>query len=184
MRTSPANKLLLPFQGKTIIQTVVDEIIPLNFAEILLITGHEEDKVIAALQGYEVRFVYNVNHALGIATSIKAGIAKSKPEVDGYMIVLGDMPWIDQTALKSLVRSFYAEPDSAIVVPVHDKRRGNPVIFARKYRNQLSKLDGDNGARSIINKFGPQVIEVQIKNERLLMDIDTWEDYENRKQNP
>lgn len=178
-RTFPKNKLLLPYRGKTIIQTVLDKITPLNFAEILVVVGFEQNKMKKALQNFPLRFVHNPNYESGMATSIGVGISQSQPYVDGYMILLGDMPWIDQTVLKNLIRSFYTNPASAIVAPSFQKRRGNPVIFSKKYRDDLLSLSGDSGARPVMQKFQDQVIEVQVENERLLMDIDTLEDYEN-----
>jgi len=178
-RIAPENKLLLPVQGKTIIQKVVEEIIPLKFPEVLVITGFEQDKIKKALQDYPVRLIRNPDYEQGMSASIRLGMLKAKSDIDGYMIFLADMPWIDQNTLKTLIRFFYTNPESTIVVPVFQKRRGNPVIFSKKYENDLLSLDGDSGARPIIKKFQDQVIEVPIPSERLLLDIDTWEDYEN-----
>jgi molybdenum cofactor cytidylyltransferase len=184
VRTSPTNKLLLPFRRKDIIRIVADGIMSINFKDVLVVTGFEEDRIRTALQGYPVRFIHNADFDEGMGVSIRTGVTHSRPETDGYMIVLGDMPWIDRTVLKIMIQSFYTNPDSAVVVPVYKSRRGNPVIFSRKYRDNLSKLSGDSGARSVIQEFENQVIEVPAKNERLLMDIDTVKDYENRNQNP
>lgn len=184
VRTSPTNKLLLPFQSKDIIKTVVDEIMSINFKDILVVTGFEEARIRTALQGNPVQFVHNSDFNEGMGTSIRTGVLHSSQDADGYIIVLGDMPWIDRGILKSMIQSFYKNPVSAIVVPVYKRRRGNPVIFSRKYRDKLSKLGGDSGARSVIQGFEDQVIEVPAKKERLLMDIDTVEDYENGTQNP
>jgi molybdenum cofactor cytidylyltransferase len=178
-RTSPENKLLLSFHGRTIMQTVLDEIMPLDFTEILVVTGFEKKKIIGALRNYPVKFVFNPEYTRGMSTSIKAGISEAKTGTDGFIIFLGDMPWIDHVFIESQIQSFYTNPKSAIVIPVFQKRQGNPVIFARKYKNELLGLSDDSGARPIIEKFEVNVIEVQTQNERLLMDIDTWADYEN-----
>jgi molybdenum cofactor cytidylyltransferase len=177
-RTAPENKLLLPFGSKTIIQTVLDKIRLLKFTEILVVTGYEESEVKETLRNYRVQFVHSYDYEKGMAASIKIAISRANSNVDGYMILLGDMPWIDQTVLKNLIRSFYTQPESAIVVPSFRKRQGNPVIFSKKYKKELLALEGDQGARSIIEEFKNQVIEVQVENERLLLDIDTWKDYE------
>lgn len=178
-RMAPENKLLLPFRKETVIQSVMNEIIPLNFIQILVVTGFKRDKLMELLRDYPVRFYYNPDYEEGMSTSIQVGISRTKSDVDGYIIFLGDMPWIDQSMLKTLINSFYRNPSEAIVVPVFQERKGNPVIFAKKYKKELLSLKGDHGARSIIEKFQDQVIEVQILSERLLLDIDTWEDYEN-----
>ena len=178
-RMAPENKLLLPFQRKTIIQCVMNEIIPSNFQQILVVIGFEKDRLIQILRDYPARFYYNPDYEQGMSTSIRVGVSQTKPDVDGYAIFLGDMPWIDQSMLKTLIQSFYTRPEAAIVFPAFGKRQGNPVIFSKKYKKELLSLKGDRGGRSIIKRFSDQIIEVQIKNERLLLDIDTWEDYEN-----
>lgn len=180
-RMAPENKLLLPFPKKTIIQRVLDEIVPLNFIQILVVLGFEKDKLMEVLKDYPARFYYNPNYKRGMSSSIQVGISQTKPNVDGYMIFLGDMPWIDQNLLKTLIQTFYTKPKTTIVVPAFQKRQGNPVIFSKKYKKDLLSLKGDRGARSVIKKFQDQVIEVQIQNERLLLDIDTWEDFEIKK---
>lgn len=179
-RMAPQNKLLLPFRGKPIIQFILDEILPLNFTEILVVIGFEENKIRQILHDYPVRFIFNSDYEKGMSTSIKAGLSQARPNVDGFMIFLGDMPRIDRKVLKNQIKCFYKDPNHSIVVPVVRNRRGNPVIFARKYRNELLGLTGDSGARSVIEKFPERVTEVEIQNERLLMDIDTWQDYENQ----
>lgn len=178
-RIAPENKLLLPFHNKTIIQTVLDEIVSLAFTQTLVVIGFEKDKLIEVLRDYPARFYYNPDYKRGMSTSIHVGISQTKPDVDGFIIFLGDMPWINQGMLKTLIQAFKTRPGSAIVVPAFQKRQGNPVIFSQKYRRELLSLKGDHGARSVVKKFQDQVIEVQLPNERLLLDIDTWEDYEN-----
>jgi molybdenum cofactor cytidylyltransferase len=180
-RMAPENKLLLPFPQKTIIQKVLDEIVPLNFTQILVVIGFEKDKLMEVLKDYPARFYFNPYYNRGMSTSIQVGISQTKPDIDGYMIFLGDMPWIDQNLLKTLIQTFYTGPESAIVVPAFKKRQGNPVIFSKKYKKELLSLKGDRGARSVIKKFPDRIIEVQIQNERLLLDIDTWEDFEIKK---
>jgi molybdenum cofactor cytidylyltransferase len=180
-RMAPENKLLLPFRKKTVIQTVMDEIVPLNFAQVLVVLGFEKDKLMEVLRDYPARFYYNPDYKRGMASSIQVGISQTNPAVGGYMIFLGDMPLINQVMLKTLVQSFYTDPESAIVVPTFKERNGNPVIFSKKYKKELLSLKGDRGARSVVKKFQDQVIEVQIQNERLLLDIDTWEDFEINK---
>jgi molybdenum cofactor cytidylyltransferase len=178
-RMSPENKLLLPFQSKTIIQKVLDNVVSLAFTQILVVMGFEKDRLIEVLQDYPARFYYNPDYKRGMSTSIQVGISQTKPDVDGFMIFLGDMPWINQNMLKTLIQAFYTKPASAIVVPAFQERQGNPVIFSQEYKKELLSLKGNYGARSVVKKFQDQVIEVQLPNERLLLDIDTWEDYEN-----
>lgn len=156
---------------------MMDKIIPLNFEEILVVIGHEKSRMRKALQDYQVQFVYNPDYKQGMATSIVAGVSEAGSTTDGYIIFLGDMPWIDPVVLEIQIKTFYDNPKSAIVVPVFQQRRGNPVIFAKTYRKDLLRLSGDNGARVIVEKFEDQVIEISIDREQQLKDVDGWEDY-------
>lgn len=175
-RMAPQNKLLLPFRGKTVIQTVLDAIVPLGFVEILVVTGFEKNRIEEALRDYRVRLVFNADHEQGMATSIAAGISEARTNSDGFMIFLGDMPWIEQEVLRRQIQTFYGSPEESIVVSVFEKRRGNPVIFAQKYRNELLKLRGDRGARSVMERYPEKVIEVPVRDERALNDLDHRKD--------
>jgi len=130
----------------------------------------------ALLADYPVRIVYNPDYGDGLSTSIRRGVEAASATV-GYLFALGDMPGIQSATLLELCRVFCAAPPRSIAVPVKEKQRGNPVIFHRGYREELLKLEGDRGAKSLVQKHPHAVIEVLVDDPGILLDVDTPEAY-------
>lgn len=170
------NKLLQPFKNSILIEHIVKIITSVSMSEVLVVTGFEHDKVFKAIEKYDIQIVYNEEFETGIASSIKCGVLAASDETEGYMICLGDMPNITQEYILKLMNAFSQSGCSSIIVPAIGKRKGNPVIFPKVFRGELLQIRGDKGARAIIEKNAGLVVEVPIKEERLLDDIDTMED--------
>ena len=89
------------------------------------------------------------------------------------MICLGDMPMISAGLIDRLVDAFAPDRGNLIAVPVSDGRRGNPVLWSRRFFNELMMLDGDVGARHLIAKHNEVVAEVPVEGDGAFLDIDT-----------
>src|SRR6185295_19398663 len=139
---------------------------------VLLVTGHMAAEVAEAVAGLDVRQVANADYATGLASSLKAGIRALSAGCDGALIVLGDMPHITAGHIDALLAAF--EP-GAIVVPVHGGRQGNPVLWPAAHFPNLLQLDGDEGARRLLGRHGPQVREVEMDSDAIFADVDTPE---------
>jgi molybdenum cofactor cytidylyltransferase len=139
----------------------------------VVVTGHQADLVEKALEGLKVKFVRNSDFAGGLASSVKAGIAAVPENADGAVICLGDMPLIDAHLIDRLIEAFAPDRGNLIVVPVADGRRGNPVLWSRRFFKELMTLDGDIGARHLIAKHAEAVAEVPVDGQSAFLDIDT-----------
>ena len=126
-----------------------------------------------ALAGLNVSFVHNPDFAQGLASSVKAGIAVVPADADGAVVCLGDMPLIDAKLIDRLIEAFAPDRGSLIAVPVSDGRRGNPVLWSRRFFGELKTLDGDIGARHLIMKHAEAVAEVPVEGRGAFLDIDT-----------
>jgi molybdenum cofactor cytidylyltransferase len=120
-----------------------------------------------------VKFVHNPDFAEGLAGSVKTGIAAVPENADGAVICLGDMPLISAHLIDRLIDAFAPDRGNLIAVPVSDGRRGNPVLWSRRFFNELMTLDGDIGARHLIAKHGEAVAEVPVEGHGAFLDIDT-----------
>jgi molybdenum cofactor cytidylyltransferase len=125
------------------------------------------------LSGLKVKFARNPDFAGGLASSVKAGVAAVASGADGAVICLGDMPLIDAHLIDRLIEAFAPDRGNLIVVPVADGRRGNPVLWSRRFFNELMTLEGDIGARHLIAKHGEAVAEVTVAGDGAFLDIDT-----------
>ena len=142
---------------------------------VIVTTGHEREKVEAALAGLPVRFVHNPDYAEGLGTSLKTGIAAVPAEADGVIVCLGDMPQVDAGLIDKLIAAFDPERGALVVVPTFDGKRGNPVVWSRRFFHDLMGIQGDIGARYLIGSYAEAVAEVPVAGEAALTDVDTPE---------
>ena len=124
-----------------------------------------------------MRFVHNPDYAEGLGTSLKTGIAAVPADADGAIVCLGDMPQVDSQLIDKLIAAFDPERGALVVVPTIDGRRGNPVVWSRRFFHDLMAIEGDIGARHLIGSYAEAVVEVPVAGEAALTDVDTPESF-------
>jgi len=177
-RMGGPNKLLAEIGGKPLVRHVADAALASRARPVLVVTGHQRDKVEAALAGLSVKFVHNPHFADGLGTSLKAGIAALgglPAEVDGAIVCLGDMPQVDAALIDRLIGAFDPDHGALVVVPTIDGKRGNPVVWSRRFFPDLMAVEGDVGARYLIGRYTEAVAEVPLTGTAALTDVDTPE---------
>jgi molybdenum cofactor cytidylyltransferase len=177
-RMGGPNKLLAEIGGKPLVRHVVDAALASRARPVVVVTGHQRDKVEAALAGLPVKFVHNAHFADGLGTSLKAGIAALAglpAEVDGAIVCLGDMPQVDAALIDRLIGAFDPDHGALVVVPTIDGKRGNPVVWSRRFFPDLMAVEGDVGARYLIGRYTEAVAEVPLTGTAALTDVDTPE---------
>ena len=174
-RMGGPNKLLAEIGGKPLVRIVVDAVLASRARPVVVVTGHQRDKVEAALAGLPVKFVHNPHFADGLGTSLKAGIAGLPAEVDGAIVCLGDMPQVDAALIDRLIGAFDPDHGALVVLPTIDGKRGNPVVWSRRFFPDLMAVEGDVGARYLIGRYTEAVAEVPLTGTAALTDVDTPE---------
>lgn len=177
-RMGERNKLLLPFRGKTVLESVLDTVVSLPFREILVVTGHDGLAIQKILQNYPLKRVHNPAYRRGMSTSLKKGLSAADPGAAGFLICLADMPLLSADLLMNLSNRFAGAPGPAIVAPAYRGQRRNPVLFSRHFLSEMMALEGDRGARSVIEAHPGAVIEVAVEDAEIFGDIDTEDDYQ------
>ena len=174
-RMGAVNKMLAEIGGKPLVRIAAEQAVASHAHPVIVVTGHEREKVEAALNGLPVRFVRNADYAEGLGTSLKAGIAAVPEEADAVVVCLGDMPQVDAALINRLIAAFDPERGALVVVPSIDGRRGNPVVWSRRFFHDLMTIQGDVGARHLIGNYAEVVVEVPVAGEAALTDVDTPE---------
>ena len=174
-RMGGPNKLLAELAGKPLVRIVTEQALASGASGVIVVTGHQAAEVEKALSGLKVKFVRNPDFAAGLASSVKTGIAAVPANADGAVVCLGDMPLIDARLIDRLIEAFAPDRGELIAVPVSDGRRGNPVLWSRRFFTELMSLDGDIGARHLIAKHAEAVAEVPVEGHGAFLDIDTPE---------
>lgn len=162
----------------TIIRSVCETVILSGFDPIWVVTGFENEKIDKELSDLDVFIVHNADWEKGMATSINTGISVLPEEIDGNLIVLGDMPFVSTTVLDSLRDIFDSNSGTSIVFPVYNNRQGNPVIFPKKYFPNIKSSTGDRGCKKLLKQYPGNAIGVPVDSNEVLLDCDTPDDYE------
>ena len=169
------NKMLAEIGGKPLVRIAAGQAVASHAHPVIVVTGHEREKVEAALKGLPVRFVHNADYAEGLGTSLKAGIAAVPEETDAVIVCLGDMPQVDAALINRLIAAFDPERGALVVIPTIAGKRGNPVLWSRRFFPDLMAVEGDIGARHLIGGYAEAVAEVPVEDAAALTDIDTPE---------
>ena len=170
-----SNKLLTLVSGKPMIRHSAEALLASSAGPVLVVTGHERERVEEALKGLDVRFIDNAAYASGLASSLKAGIAALPKDADGAVVALGDMPLVAGRHVNRLIAAFSPAERRTIIVPVHGGERGNPVLWGREYFAEMLALDGDRGAKSLMDKHEDHITEIAMRSDAVLADFDTPE---------
>jgi molybdenum cofactor cytidylyltransferase len=174
-RMGAVNKMLAEIGGKPLVRIAAEQALASRAKPVIVVTGHEREQVERALDGLPLRFVHNPDYAEGLGTSLKAGIAAVPDDCDGAIVCLGDMPQVDSALIDKLLAAFDPERGALVVIPSIDGRRGNPVVWSRRFFNELMTIEGDIGARHLIGQYAEAVIEVPVAGAAALTDVDTPE---------
>ena len=172
-RMGPVNKLLAEIGGQPIIAAVADAVLASRARPVVAVVGHQADRVRAALPGRKIEFVDNPDYAGGLSTSLRHGLLALSADVDGALVCLGDMPRVTPAEIDRLIAAFDPAEGRAICVPTVRGKRGNPVLFARRFFEEMAAVSGDVGAKHIIGEAPELVCEVEMAGIGVLDDIDT-----------
>ena len=172
------SKQLLPFGNSTIIETVIDNLLGSKLNEVIVVIGHEAEKVQAHIQHKPVKIAFNPDYQEGMLTSAQCGVGSISASADAFAMTLVDLPLITPD-LVNLVIDTYVQTEGRIAVPSYNYRRGHPVIFDRCYAAEILALDEDSGGvRSLFQKYADDIHYVTVDTDRVLTDIDYRTDYE------
>lgn len=174
-RMGTRNKLLVLTGGRPLVRKVVDAARASTCDSVIVVTGHEADKVEAALEGAGARTVYCADYASGLSASLRHGVGALPDDCDAVVVCLGDMPGVTAAHIDALIRAFDPKDGCAVCVPTHNGKRGNPVLWDRRFFAELAAVRGDVGARHLIGEHAHWVCEVAMDDAGVLMDVDTPE---------
>jgi len=174
-RMGGPNKLLAEIARRPLVRIVVEQALASRANPVIVVVGHERAEVEKALAGLPVQLVHNPEFAQGLGGSLRAGIATVPADADGAIVCLGDMPQVDAGLIDRLIAAFDPDRGALIVMPTVEGRRGNPVLWSRRFFPELMAIEGDVGARHFIARYSEAVVEVPLEGKAALVDVDTPE---------
>src|SRR6267143_1833173 len=173
-RMHGSQKLLLEFDGRPMIKSVIEAASDGGCHQILVVYSSEDVK--RAVSG-DAELIYNPRADTGMASSLQAGLRAMRPDMEAALVMLGDQPMVGSRTVVALLRAWRREgarPAVAVSGPSGD-RWTPPVVLGRQLWDELMTLEGDSGARQVLDRR-PELVDIVPALERL-DDIDTPEDY-------
>jgi molybdenum cofactor cytidylyltransferase len=173
------NKLLLPFGESTVIRRSAQNVIDAGVKRVVVVTGHQREKIEAALDGLSITFVHNTNFLEGERmSSTKLGIEHESANLNmrAALIVLGDMPLLPPTIIRRVVEVFERNCGDIVATRVGDQR-GHPVLIARKFWPEVLALPANANTRDFLKAHRDEVTHLQVNTDRVWIDVDTPELY-------
>jgi molybdenum cofactor cytidylyltransferase len=171
------NKLLMPLGNQSVVEHVIDSVKSSKIENIFLVYGKNESEFKTISHHKKINLIYNEKYYYGQSMSVKSALNSIGNNFQGIMFLLGDQPFIKTKTINLLIEHFNKNP-LGIIVPTYQGKRGNPVIFSRDFFTQIKNIQGDKGAREVIEKNYNEVIHVPIADSFENFDIDTRKDYE------
>lgn len=172
-RFGERNKLLAAVDGEPLVCRAARTLADAGLDSLVVVVGHEADRVRAALDGLGFAVVENPDYAAGQSTSVRAAV-ESLDAVDAAVFALGDMPAVAPETVRLLVAAHRAGRGSALAA-AHEGARGNPVLFDARHFPALAGVDGDVGGRDIL-RSGSDSALVETGDPGVRRDVDTQSD--------
>ena len=177
-------KQLLRLNDRCLIEWVLAAALHSKLSRIVLVLGYAHQEILQTLveklQHSKLSIEINSEFKKGQSHSLRAGLSKVKDDFSAVMFLLGDQPMLNAATINILLERFWTD-DKDICVPIYRGKRKTPAIFSRQFYNQLMDIQGDTGARQLIDGNPDRVLAVEVDNPICFFDIDTEQDFENLK---
>jgi molybdenum cofactor cytidylyltransferase len=169
-------KMLLKFNGKTMIENVIDHVKESDSDGLLVVLGANREELIDLIIKHDVKYCYNENYKEGMLSSVQCGFKNLPSDIGAALVFQGDQPFIPPSVINGLIKA-YRLSGQGIIIPVYKGKRGHPLLLDIKYANQISSLDPDEGLRSLTHIYSGDIHEFETDEPGILRDFDTYEDY-------
>lgn len=176
-RRMGSSKPLLPYAESSFLGRLLEEFHASKARPIIVVLGHEADRIRRKIAFGEARPVLNETYRQGMLSSIRAGLRElSREPIEGALLCPVDYPRVGQALVDSLIRRF-EESKHSIVLPVCEGRRGHPVLFSCDLFEELLQAPDSVGARQVVWNHAHDLLEVPTDDRGALLDVDTPEEY-------
>ncbi|MFN2337111.1 MAG: NTP transferase domain-containing protein, partial [Bacteroidales bacterium] len=170
--------MLLPYNGMTVIEQVIENVLSAGISNPLIVLGSDHEAILKIIKGHPVSHCYNENYRNGMLSSVQCGLASLDEQISAALIIPGDQPMIDAAQIKRVMKTWH-DSGKGIVMPVHNGKRGHPLIVDMKYKREIMSLPESKGLRTLAERHNDDVMEAETDDPSVLRDIDTQQDYMN-----
>jgi molybdenum cofactor cytidylyltransferase len=169
-------KLLLPLAGQPLIAHVVDELLKSPVDQVFVVIGKDGKPILDAIAGRRVHVVTNSDADGEMLHSVRCGLRALPQESAAAMVALGDQPDVTAEVIAEMIRSFHTA-GRGIVVPTYAGKRGHPLLFSMRYRDEVLTRHEGRGLRGLLDAHPRDVFQLEVPSAGILEDVDLPEDY-------
>jgi len=169
------NKLLLKLGGRTVLDRVLSSIEASRVEAVYVVLGHRPEDLVPIVEAHSAEAVLNPDYEEGMTSSFKTGL--SRVSVDATFLCLGDQVVLDPVLMDRMIDAMEAGPEALIVSPVHEGRRGHPVLFRDTLFPEIMGLGSGDTMKDVVEGHGDRHMEIE-GDVWCTLDMDTPEDYE------
>ena len=180
-RMNGENKLTKEVRGIPLIKHSVQNILNSSIDELVVVLGYQKEIIEKLIEKHEkIKFVFNQNFDIGMASSIKIGVDNLSEKTEAFFISLGDMPNVGEEIYNQLINSKFNNKDKEIFVPYYQERQANPILFSKKMKDKIRQIEGDFGAKKMIADNKKKVFKLSTQNKGVITDFNTITDFESK----
>ena len=169
------NKLLLRIGGRTVLDRVLSSVEASRVEAVYVVIGHRPEDLVPIVEAHSAEAVLNPDYEEGMTSSFKTGL--SRVSVDAAFLCLGDQVVLDPVLMDRMIDAMEADPEALIVSPVHEGRRGHPVLFRDTLFPEIMGLGSGDTMKDVVEGHGDRHMEIE-GDVWCTLDMDTPEDYE------
>ena len=174
-RMNGENKLSKKIQGIPLIKLSVKNILACSIDELIIVLGYQKEIIEKLIDKNErIKFVFNKDFEKGMATSIKTGVKNLSKETEAFFVCLGDMPLINKDIFNLLIKS---KSNKEIIVPTYKNKQGNPVLFSISMKEKIMTIDGDVGAKKILELNKDKILNIETNDQGTTRNFNTLNDF-------
>jgi molybdenum cofactor cytidylyltransferase len=171
-------KLLLPWQGSTVIGRVVDTLLSASIEDVIVVTGRDANLVTAELRSRQATLVFNPHYSNGnMVDSLKTGILAMNECNEAFLLVLGDQPQMEVDTVHRVVHAWCNHPQ-LLCIPSWNMRRGHPWVVPAAFCKEILQLPDGKTMRDFLSAHSAQIHYVLVETPTILADLDTREEYD------
>jgi len=174
-RMNGENKLTKKIEGIPLIKHSVKNILASSIDELIIVLGYQNEIVKKLIdKNDKIKFVFNKDFENGIASSIKVGLNHLSKNTEAFFICLGDMPMVNSDIYNQLIESINQKD---IIVPTYNNQQGNPVLFSISMKDKIKTVEGDMGAKKIIDMNKDKILFFKINDISVTKDFNTKDSF-------
>ncbi|MGH2537152.1 MAG: selenium cofactor biosynthesis protein YqeC [Candidatus Promineifilaceae bacterium] len=176
-RRMGATKQLLPWGATTVLGQTLRNLAAAGLTDVLVVSGHQADKVESEARAAGARTLFNPNYAAGeMLSSLQAALRALPVATAAVLVAHADQPMLAPDTLERLLTAF-RQGTGELIAPTFKGQRGNPVLFGRAFFAELLALPAGGAPRDVVRRHATELALVEVDDEAVLHDLDRPDEY-------